>query len=218
MDHLFQVFQGCSLFISARSPFARRVRVAFYENGIEFTEKTLDVFQPNPELWKANPLARVPAVILKNGQVLIDSNLILEVLYGTHPSPFMPSFANIEGKLAVSRISAIAAGVCEKLVEYYLEILRPAERRDQEVITEVQGILDRSFAHFEGVLSKTGGQYLVENSGQPTQADFDVAIAMAYTKLRHPIQWEEKYPRLAAHLKWMNSRPSFQKTVPPPAV
>ena len=55
-------FQDSVLYISARSPFARRVRLALLENKIRFSEKVFDVFNPLPELITVNPLARVPAL------------------------------------------------------------------------------------------------------------------------------------------------------------
>src|ERR1700746_892803 len=110
MDSL-SFFQGSTLFISARSPFARRVRIALHENGVDFQERVFDVFQPNPELWKANPLARVPALLLKNSHVLIDSSLILQALYEGGGSPFMPK--DTAKRYETYRWTAIALGICE---------------------------------------------------------------------------------------------------------
>lgn len=77
-------FNDCTLYISARSPFARRVKLALLENKITFEQKILNVFEPQPELTSLNPLSRVPVVKLKDGQVLIDSNLILQEFYLSH--------------------------------------------------------------------------------------------------------------------------------------
>lgn len=210
------LFQGSTLLISARSPFARRVRVAFHENSINFTEKVFDVFQPTPELWKANPLARVPTAILNNGRVLIDSNLILQALYESIVSPFMPQ--EQAKRLEVYQWSAIAAGVCEKTVEYFLETLRPSGTQDADLLKEIEVCLSRSLTTVEAELSRHGENYLVANGSEPTQADFDWAVALSYLKLRYPLNWEKDHPKTGHFLERLLARSSFQKTAPPPPV
>jgi glutathione S-transferase len=208
-------FQGSTLFISARSPFARRVRIALHESRVEFQERVFDVFQPNPELWNANPLARVPSLVMQNGHILIDSTLILQAFYENGGSPFMPK--DTAKRYEVYRWSAIALGLCEKAVEYYLETLRPKENQDSELFAEIEGIFLRSLAAADTEMAHSESGYLVENAGEPSQADFDWGSALAYLKLRHPLGWQEKFPALAKYLDRLNARPSFKKTAPPPA-
>lgn len=204
-------FEGSTLFISARSPFARRVRVALLENGIGYQEKVLDVFQPSADLWSANPLARVPTLLLKDKRVLIDSNVILQAIYEEHAdSPFFPH----ERKLEVLHGCGLAAGLCDKAVEYFLETIRPASLQDQELFAELEGIFDRTLTAFDKALG--GREYLVDNGGRPTQADFDLGCALAYIRLRHPKPWLEKLRNCAALMERLDARPSFKKTAPPP--
>lgn len=208
-------FEGSTLFISARSPFARRVRIAFMEHGVAFEEKVLDVFQPQPALWRANPLARVPALQARDGSVLADSSLILETFYEEVQSPFMPAEPAIRRE--IHRWQAIALGVMEKTVEYYLETLRAKAHQDPEIFAEVGGACDRCLKLLESSLS---GDFLVENGGQPTQADFDIGAALAYLRLRHSsyesADWPARYPRCASLLQRLELRPAFAKTAPPP--
>jgi len=201
--------------MTPRSPFARRVRVALHENEISFKERVFDVFQPSPELFKANPLGRVPALILENGQVLIDSCLILQALYEDEESKFMPR--DRSRRLKVFHAQSIAQGMCEKTVEYFLEKLRPENIQDPENLAEIDAVLVRAIGRFEEMLATSGDGYLVENGGEPTQADFDLGTTLAYMKFRYPLKWEVSHPRAAGLLARMNERPSFQKTVPLPA-
>ena len=48
-------FHDSTLFISLRSPFARRVRLAFIEHGVRYHEVVEDVFKPSAVLIEANP-------------------------------------------------------------------------------------------------------------------------------------------------------------------
>ena len=73
------------LTFSPASPFARKVRIAAIELGlidkIEFTPATVVPGQPNDEYSQhVNPLKKLPALILDNGDVVLDSYVIVEYL------------------------------------------------------------------------------------------------------------------------------------------
>src|SRR6201995_3090672 len=69
---------------SPASPYARKVRMAAIELGlidkIEFVPTTVAPGQPNDEYSRINPLEKLPALILDNGDVIIDSYVIVEYL------------------------------------------------------------------------------------------------------------------------------------------
>src|SRR3981189_1851620 len=67
------------------SPFARKVRIAAIELGlidkIEFVPATVVPGQPNDQYsHDVNPLKKLPALILDNGDVVLDSYVIVEYL------------------------------------------------------------------------------------------------------------------------------------------
>ncbi len=72
------------LTFSPASPFARKVRIAAIELGlidkIEFVPATVVPGQPNDEYSKINPVKKLPALILDNGEVIVDSYVITEYL------------------------------------------------------------------------------------------------------------------------------------------
>src|SRR5580692_12690863 len=70
---------------SPTSPFARKVRIAAIELGlidrIEFAPVTVVPGQPNEQYsHDINPVKKLPALILDNGEVIIDSYVIVEYL------------------------------------------------------------------------------------------------------------------------------------------
>jgi len=84
------------LTFSPASPFARKVRIAAIELGlidkIELTPVTLAPGQPNAEYSKISPLKKLPVLILDNGDVILDSYVIVEYLDEVFPdTPFTPS-------------------------------------------------------------------------------------------------------------------------------
>jgi glutathione S-transferase len=72
------------LTFSPASPFARKVRIAAIETGlidrIEFVPTTVVPGQPNDEYANLYPLKKLPALILDNGEVIVDSYVIVEYL------------------------------------------------------------------------------------------------------------------------------------------
>src|ERR1700682_750917 len=72
------------LTFSPSSPFARKVRIAAIELGlidkIEFVPTTVAPGRPDEEYSKIYPLKKLPALILDNGDVIVDSYVIVEYL------------------------------------------------------------------------------------------------------------------------------------------
>src|SRR6266404_3401519 len=72
------------LTFSPGSPFARKVRIAAIELGlidkIELIPTTLAPAQPNEEYSRLNPVKKLPALITDNGEVIVDSYVIVEYL------------------------------------------------------------------------------------------------------------------------------------------
>ena len=203
-------FNDSLLMISARSPFARRVRLAFREHGIQYEERVFDVFKPNPELIALNPLARVPVLRFKDGSVLAESEKILELFYRANPqSPLLPP--DTAGQVTAHFWSAMALGLCEKMIEFYLESLRPEAARDAELITEVRDIATRVIERFDALIAER--ETIVP--GRLTQADLDMGTALAYVSLRYSAQWTSRYTHASDFLRRLDDRPSFQATRPP---
>ena len=72
------------LSFSPASPFARKVRIAAIETGlidkIEFISATVAPGTANEEYSKITPLKKLPVLILDNGDVILDSYVIVEYL------------------------------------------------------------------------------------------------------------------------------------------
>ena len=62
------------------SPFVRRVGMSLHILGMPFERQLLSVFSNADELRAYNPVGRVPALVLDDGEVLVDSAAILDHL------------------------------------------------------------------------------------------------------------------------------------------
>ncbi len=205
-------FSNSSLYISARSPFARRVRLALLENQIPYQEKVFDVFKPTAELIAVNPLARVPAIQLKSGDVMIDSNLILQLFYKHQNVLLSPK--SLEDELKITYWAALSTGLCEKTVEYFIDSLRPEGQRDIELKMELDVISRRLFQVLESHLKQGNKTRLV--GSDLTQADLDMASALTYYVFRVSGDWKKEFPLTQFYLESLEQRDAFQKTAPKP--
>ena len=203
-------FEGCTVWITPRSPFARRVRIALLENQISFHEKICDVFHPSKDLTEVNPLARVPTVQLEDGQVLIDSHLILQSFYERAESALYPK--DLSERREMYRWSAVATGLCDKTVEFYIDTLRPKNHQDPEVSEELSQIVGRVLSALETYLSKSKEGWIVSRF---SQADVDMGAALNYLCLRYSSEWKNRFSQCARYLEKLNLRPSFERTQPP---
>jgi glutathione S-transferase len=62
------------------SPVTRRVAVALHHYGMPFTRDTRSIFGEAAAIATISPLTRIPALVLDDGEVLIDSAAILDFL------------------------------------------------------------------------------------------------------------------------------------------
>ena len=62
------------------SPFVRRVGISLHLLGMPFERQLLSVFGDADKLRAYNPVGRVPALVLDDGEVLVDSAAILDHL------------------------------------------------------------------------------------------------------------------------------------------
>ncbi len=194
-------FKNCSLWISARSPFARRVRIALIEAAIPYEENVVDVFKPTADFLAVSPLGRVPLLRLENGVLMQESHVILQMM-------------GVENRPEVLHGMTLATGLCEKIVEWFIDTLHPSKVRDVEVKGELDAILDRLLPVLTTRVKERGG-YL--NEDQLTQADIDWGCALSYLSLRYSTTWRMKHPALAQYVDRLEARESFRKTSPPPA-
>jgi glutathione S-transferase len=126
-----------TLFWSSRSPYARKVMIAAHEIGVQdrFTlvRKNVATVKPDDEVTAANPLGKIPALVLEDGTSLYDSSVICEFLDGLRPTrtlfPTEPA-----ARLLALRQQATGNGLMDLTVIGRAERMRPdGSRSDAHV-------------------------------------------------------------------------------------
>jgi glutathione S-transferase len=96
-----------------RSPYARRVAAALVSRGLAFEHEAVNGYKQFEIASRYNPVAKVPSLVLDDGEILIDSTAILDYLDGLTPSaPLIP--AEPKARRATLKLAAIGYGVCEQ--------------------------------------------------------------------------------------------------------
>ncbi len=104
------------LFHQTHSPYARKVLVLAHETGLaerlEVVHHETSPTKRNEEVFRVNPLGKVPVLVLDDGLVLFDSNVICEYLDGLHDGAKLIPSGN-RARLSSLRLQALAQGLCE---------------------------------------------------------------------------------------------------------
>lgn len=195
------------LFYSPTSPYARKVRIVALERGLDGAIEMIAATPfENPVVAAANPLSKIPALVLADGTALYDSPVICEYLdsLGSTPRLIPPSG---DARWATLRLQALGDGVLDAAFSTVMEMRRPeTERSDEWLHRWHAGILRAVLAAAgEPATSATD-----QNLGQIT-----LACALGYLDFRLPgIDWRAAAPGLVPWFDAWREKPSFAATIP----
>lgn len=190
------------------SPFVRRVGVALTLYGLAFEHRPWSVFGETERIRPLNPLVRVPTLVLDDGEVLLDSHMILDCLDGSAPAG-QAMFPRVEPARHRSlRIAALATGIAEKAVSLFYE------KRLHETVSTVW--VERCGAQIAAVLAVLEADRAARPEPYwfgPRMGHEDVALtcALRFIGEAHPgLVALADYPTLARHAAGMEALPVFQ--------
>ncbi len=198
------------LYITNRSPFARKALIMAIEKGLAEKIKIIPVDLSNKpkELIEANPLGQVPTLVLENGHSIYDSPVICEYIDGLNDNPkLIPS--QISYRIEVLRTEALTDGMVESAIKIYFENLKPSEKQDKATLNKHYEILDRGFDMLDRICKTFHIEQLF------TLAEISTASALGYISFRLTnYNWQEKHKKLAEWYNKFSLRDSLQKTMP----
>jgi glutathione S-transferase len=198
-----------TLFFSPLSPFVRKVRMTAALKGLEAQIKSVntDATAGDASLNAANPLGKLPSLLLANGETIHDSPVICEYLdsIGKGPALFPP--VGPERWRALT-LAATADGITEcALFIVYETRFRPEAMYVQSWVDRQQGKLDRALAMLEKAPPMWGTH--------PDYGHLTLAAALGYLDLRQEGKWRKVHPNLVAWLdQFAKAVPAFDATKP----
>ncbi|KAA5604687.1 glutathione S-transferase family protein [Roseospira marina] len=199
------------------SPFTRRVLISMRILDVPFERRELATATQVEAIRAFNPLARVPALELDDGMVLIDSGAILDYLdEQAGPDRALTPSSGVERR-RVLRHCALITGAWDKAVAaFYERSRRPAEMVYMPAVEASERQVADGLAAAEAERPAEGGWLL--GGERPTQADITAAVALPFLRVVLPhLVPAGRYPRLEALLDGPAAHvPGFAESDPTP--
>ena len=197
---------------SPASPFARKVRIAAIELGlidqIEFVPTAVAPAKPNDEYAQINPLKKLPVLIADNGDVILDSYVIVEYLDElAGGGKLIPASGAARWKVK-SDHSLLQGMLDSMLLCRYEKMTRP------------QGLQWQAWSddHWNRAWS---GMARFESQADVLSRPLDIVqialvCVLGYADFRFAdCGWRKAYPKLDAFHQKMLERPSIRISAPP---
>ncbi len=198
------------VFVNAASPFARKVRVVAREtrliDRIEEIDTAVSPVKPNTTLAVANPLVKIPALVLDDGTTLFDSRVICEYLDTLAGTQLFPA-SGVERWEAL-RLQALCDGILDAAVLIrYESAVRPQANRWSDWIDAQRGKIEGGLTALDAVQPNFGARFGIGQVG--------AACVLGYLDFRFPeLDWRSRHGRLKAWFAEAAARPSIRDTTP----
>jgi glutathione S-transferase len=166
------------------SPFVRRTAAVMNMLNVEFEQRMLSTADDQLEVYKSNPVGRIPALILNDSETLIDSNAIIDYIIEAYDlNRQLLEISGINRRI-VLQTTVLAHGIMEKGVAFsYEQNRRPKEKIYQDWLNHLQEQLEKGLTALEKI-AITSPDWLHGNN--ITLADITVVCAFDYLRIRMP--------------------------------
>ena len=195
------------------SPYVRKVRIVMAEKKLDYQFVLEDVWAADTSMPDANPLGKVPCLVMEGGEAVFDSRVIVEYLDTLSP---VGKLIPVQGRerAEVKTWEALADGVLDAAILARLEATwagRSEGQRSQAWIDRQLGKIDTSLK----AMSTGLGDKPFCSGVHFSLSDVAVGCALAYLDLRFAqIDWRERHPNLARLQEKLTQRSSFIETHP----
>jgi glutathione S-transferase len=185
------------------SPYGRKVKVAMAMKGVADRIQVIQVDTnplENPDIIRANPLGKIPALVVEGDAAIFDSHVICEYLDSLAPSPMLFPKSGVE-RMRTLTLSALADGIMDAaLLLVYEKRFRPEEKWHAPWMARQQGKIDRAV----DLLERQPPIW----KESPDYGHLTLACALGYLDFRHDGKWRAGHPGLVV---WLDA---FSETVP----
>lgn len=196
------------------SPFVRRVGVTMQTQGLSYDHDEIAIFDDWERAQSVNPVVRIPALELDDGDVLIDSNFIIDHLdEAAGDKALIP--ASGKPRREVMKLVATAVGAMEKTVAAVYEgRFRAAEKVEDSWVERCDNQALSALKALDAKAAEAGDGGYLYGDGM-TQADVSAVVAYGFAKLTRPdMNLAAEVPHLTKLADRLEATPAFQNTRP----
>lgn len=194
------------------SPFVRRTAISFEYLGVPFEHESVSVFSTFAKFKGINPVVKAPTLVCDDGEVLMESSLILQFVEMAHAKTGALWSRDPLQLQHETRAVGLALAACEKAAQYlYERNLRPADLQYAAWLERVEGQLLAACAGLEAQFQEH--PQLVKAGF--SQAIIASAVAWQFVQsLLAELVPASKHPKLVALSARMEQTPEFLKYPP----
>jgi glutathione S-transferase len=192
------------------SPYGRKVKIAMALKGVADRIEVIRVDTnplDNPDIVRANPLGKIPALVVDGDTAIFDSHVICEYLDNLAPAPVLLPKGGVE-RVRTLTLAALADGILDAaLLLVYEKRFRPEDKWHLPWQERQQLKIDRSL----DVLERQPPVW----KDTPDYGHLTLACALGYLDFRHEGRWRARHPGLVAWLDaFARAVPAFEETRP----
>lgn len=198
---------------STTSPYVRKVRVVMAEKKLDYRFVEENVWAADTTIAAANPLGKVPCLVMDGADAMFDSRVIVEYLDTLSPvGKLIP--ASGRERAEVKTWEALADGLLDAAILVRLERTF-AGRSDAQ---RSQAWIDRQLAKVDAALRAMSlglGDKTFCSGIHLSLSDVAVGCALGWLEFRFPeIGWRAEHANLARLQDKLALRASFAETAP----
>jgi glutathione S-transferase len=174
-----------------RSPYTRRVAITLTALGVPYEQRCVSGFGNREEVRGHNPLGRIPALVLDDGETLPRAGA---------------------DRRAVLRVAAMMMGACDKgLQAAYHRNHTPVEKRHQPWVDDCTAQMVHALAAVDAMVHPSA-PYLLQ--GRLTQADITAFVAERLARFGLSVDTATQMPKLYAHTRKLGEEAAFRTIEP----
>lgn len=198
---------------SLASPYVRKVRIVMAEKRLDYKFELEDVWAEKSSITEANPLGKVPCLVMEGGEAVFDSRVIVEYLDTLSPVGKLIPPPGRE-RIEVRTWEALADGLLDAAILARLEQTWTGRSDEQRSQAWVERQMAKVHASLQA-MSQGLGERPWCAGGHFSLADISLGCALLWLEFRFPqIEWRRSYPSLQRMADKLSQRPSFADTVP----
>jgi glutathione S-transferase len=195
------------------SPYVRKVRMVLAEKKLDYHFVAEDVWSPQTQIHSANPLGKVPCLVMEGGEAVFDSRVIVEYLDTLSPVGKLIPTGGRE-RAEVKTWEALADGLLDAAILARLEATWPGRteaQRSTPWIERQMGKIELALQAMERGL----GEKAFCSGIHMSLSDIAVVCAVGYLDFRFPqLDWRTNQPQLQRLHDKLAQRASFIDTRP----